>query len=211
MHNYFLSVQSPDCEICCDGIVSKTKSENKPAIFYQLGSNKLNLTQTNVRAAKVKKQKLALREQLWGELDTSLLWNRTTQTGFTTIPRTFPILAQIMDDMADKGKPISNTYLALWCRVFDESFIEIKSFTQLASESGFSGQRAVTTWNSRMAKLSELGFINAQAGAIGEYDYVLIYNPYLVIKKKYDDKEVSKAKYVALFSRAQEVGATDLE
>lgn len=170
----------------------------------------LNVKQKAAKTSKVKKQKLVLREQLFGDVDEDLLWDRTKQTGFTTIPRTFPILAQIMDELAEKGKPVSSAYFALWCRVFDESLIEIKSPGQLAIESGFSGQRAISTWNGRMAKLVELGFILAQEGALGGYEYILIYNPYLIIKKHYEDKKVSKPRYLSLFARAQEIGATDL-
>lgn len=171
----------------------------------------MNEKQKTTRATKVKKQKLALREQVWGKVDESRLWDRTKNDGYTTLPRTFPLLAQIMDDLADKGKPVFQTYLTLWCRVFDESFIEIKNPLQLASESGFASQRAVTTWNGRMAKLAELGFIDVEAGPLGDYQYVLIYNPYLLIKEFNEKGEVQKGKYLALFARAQEVGAKDLE
>ncbi|WP_404341719.1 hypothetical protein [Pseudoalteromonas mariniglutinosa] len=171
----------------------------------------MNEKQKTTRATKVKKQKLALREQIWGKVDESRLWDRTKNDGYTTLPRTFPLLAQIMDDLADKGKPVFQTYLTLWCRVFDESFIEIKNPTQLASESGFASQRAITTWNGRMAKLAELGFIGVEAGPLGNYQYVLIYNPYLLIKEFNEKGKVQKGKYLALFARAQEVGAKDLE
>lgn len=171
----------------------------------------MNVKQKATRATKVNKQKLALREQVWGKVDASRLWDRTKNDGYTTLPRTFPLIAQIMDDLADKGKPVFNTYLALWCRVFDQSFIEIKNPPQLASESGFASQRAVTTWNGRMAKLAELGFIDVQSGPLGDYQYVLIYNPYLVIKEFYQEGKVQRGKYLALFTRAQEVGARDLE
>lgn len=171
----------------------------------------MNIKQKIARASKVRKQKLVLREQLFGNIDEDLLWDRTKQTGFTTIPRTFPIIAQIMDELADKGKPVSGTYFALWCRVFDEALVEIKNPGQLASESGFSGQRAISTWNGRMAKLVELGFIKAQEGSLGVYEYVLIYNPYLIIKKHYDNCKFGKPRYLSLFTRSQEIGATDLD
>lgn len=194
-------------------MVSKTTTENKPAPFLQLHPKDvkmMNVKQKAAKTSKVKKQKLVLREQLFGDIDEGLLWDRTKQTGFTTIPRTFPILAQIMDELADKGKPVSGAYFALWCRVFDESLVEIKNPGQLAAESGFSGQRAISTWNGRMAKLVELGFIEAQEGALGDYEFILIYNPYLIIKQLYDDKKVNKIRYLSLFARSQEIGATDL-
>ena len=56
---------------------------------------KINKKQTITRAAKIKKKKQALRKQLWGEIDPGTIWNRTLNDGFTTIPRTMPIVFQI--------------------------------------------------------------------------------------------------------------------
>jgi len=157
------------------------------------------------------KRTLELRAQLWPELDGSLLWDRTTAKGFTTIPRTMPHILDIMDDLAGKGTPVSKVYLSLWCRVFDEGMLEIKSYEDLAFEAGFSGQRAVTTWKQRMALLVDLGFVRAETGARGEYDYLLLLNPYPIIKTLYETNKIQKQKYITLYSRAQEVGASDLQ
>ena len=170
----------------------------------------MNKKQTTKRMSKTQKKKMMQREQLWGNEISNKLWDRTTQVGFTTIPRTMPIILQIMDDLADKGKPVSVTYFNLWCRVFDESFIEIKSNEELSFEAGFSGQRAVSTWRQRMKKLVELGFIDAKPGASGEYNYVLIFNPYLIIKNNHLEGKIQEHKYNALFGRAMDIGATDL-
>ncbi len=163
------------------------------------------------RASKMTKRTLELRAQLWPKLDEKLLWNRNSAKGFTTIPRTMPHILDIMDDLASKGKPVSKVYLSLWCRVFDEGVVKIKSYDDLSFEAGFSGQRAVTTWKQRMASLVELGFILAEAGTRGEYDYVLLLNPYPIIKRMYEANKIQKQKYISLFTRAQEVGATDLQ
>lgn len=115
-----------------------------------------------------------------------------------------------MNSLTEKGKTVADVYLTLWCRVFDESLVEIKSVEELAIESGFSGQRAVSTWKSRMRKLEELGFISIKDGGIGEFSYVLVFNSYNVIKPHNDSGLVQQAKYTALFARAQDVGAKDL-
>lgn len=153
---------------------------------------------------------LKLRKQLWPNLDESSLWIRTIAKGFTTLPRTLPHMLEIMDDLSGKGTPVSKVYLSLWCRVFDESLIEIKSYTHMAYEAGFSGQRAVTMWKSRMALLVESGFILAEEGAGGKYDYILLLNPYPIIKQRYEAGDILKLKYIALFNRAQEIGAAEL-
>lgn len=170
-----------------------------------------NKKQATKKISRHQKKKLALREQLWGKLPEELLWERSTHDGYTTVPRTLPIMFQIMDDLADKGKPVSSTYFSLWARVFDESFIEIKSCDDLAFESGFSGQRAVSTWKQRMKKLVELGFIEAKSGGTNEFSYVLLYNPYNLIKKYYESGNVQEGKYNALYARALDVGADDLD
>lgn len=169
-----------------------------------------NKKQTATKISKYAKKKLALREQLWGSISEELLWERNSHDGYTTLPRTLPIIFLIMDDLADKGKPIASTYFSLWSRVFDECFIEIKSSDELAFESGFTGQRAVSTWKQRMKKLIELGFIDAKSSGANEFGYVLLFNPYNLIKEFHALKKVQDAKYNALFARALDVGARDL-
>lgn len=170
-----------------------------------------NSKQTTKRASKMSKRILELRSQLWPNLNEASLWKRTEAKGFTTIPRTLPHMLDIIDDLAGKGTPVSKVYLSLWCRVFDEGMLELKSYDDMAFEAGFTGQRAVTTWKQRMLLLKELGFVLVEKGTRGEFDYVLILNPYPVIKLLYENKKVQKQKYIALFARAQEVGATDLQ
>ncbi|MEI1471561.1 hypothetical protein QJN81_24965, partial [Escherichia coli] len=120
---------------------------------------------------------------LWGdELDELNIWSRHEHDGFTTLPRTLTYINRILDFLGGSGSPLSQTYLALWCRVFDEGFVEIRDKEAFAYESGFSGQRAVTTWSGRMKKLKELGFILTKPGTSGEFQYVIILNPFPVIK-----------------------------
>jgi hypothetical protein len=158
-------------------------------------------------AAKLVEKREKLKSDLWGdELDTLKIWNRKKHTGFTTIPRVMPQLNRIMDKRSGKGKPLTSTYLSLWCNVFDEGFIEIKEKTRFAFESGFSGERAVTTWTNRMRTLEDLGFISSKAGANGEFSYVLILNPLNAVSDLYDD-HVKDELYNALIGRMNDVGA----
>jgi hypothetical protein len=106
--------------------------------------------------------------RLWPEIEDDQLWLRTKSVGFTTIPRTLPIVNRILDTYAGKGFPVSATYLALWCQVFDEGFVEIRNSRELAYESGFGGPRAEATWKSRMKKLEELKVILAKPGVYGD-------------------------------------------
>ena len=119
------------------------------------------LDEASAAAKKGGKKSISLRRQqmrvrLWPKIQEDVLWLRTKNVGFTTIPRTLPIINRILDQYAGKGFPVSSTYLALWCHVFDEGFIEIRNPREMAYESGFGGPRAEATWKSRMKKLLQL-------------------------------------------------------
>lgn len=151
-----------------------------------------------------------MRRKFWPEVDESHLWLRTKNQGFTTLPRTFTVIARILDRLSGKGVPLADTYLTLWCWVFDEAIVEIRNPKEFAFESGFSGARAEATWKSRMRRLEELGFIKSKPGIAGEFQYVLLMNPLLVIRKVYEGKDHDEA-YNALISRMLQIGATDFD
>jgi hypothetical protein len=163
------------------------------------------------RITKITQKQLALRQILWPDIADKQLWLRTERDGFTTIPRTIPIIIAIMDGLS-KGKPVGSTYLELWCRAYDECFVTLSNPQELAFHSGFSGQRAVTTWRERIRILQELGFIDVQPGPSGEMSYALLLNPYHVIKDLREKKTpgLTAERYNALAARAITIGADDL-
>lgn len=160
---------------------------------------------------KIQKKKLETRAKLWPELDERQLWIRLKAKGWLSIPRSFPLLLRIMDMIAEKGKPLSQTYLELWCRTFDDSFLIVSDTRMMAYYSGFSGERAESTWKTRINSLQELGFIDVKRGASGPINYILIYNPYHIIKRHYEKGNVHEDAYNALLIRTSEIGATDLD
>ena len=121
-----------------------------------------------------------------------------------------PLIGRILDDLSGKGQPVHQAYLALWCHVFDEAFVEIRSPRDLAFEAGFSGARGEATWRTRMKRLEELGVIATKSGLAGQFQYVLLLNPIKVIASHYADRPHDVA-YTALLSRLSQVGADDLD
>jgi hypothetical protein len=151
-----------------------------------------------------------LRDQLWPDVHESSLWLRKQRQGFTTIPRSMNLIGRIMDHHSGKGYPLEQTYLTLWCWVFDEGLVEIKNPREFAFESGFGGPRGEATWRARMRRLQELGFIKSKPGLTGEFQFVLIMNPFLAIEDLYKAGPKDMA-YNALLSRMAHVGASDLD
>jgi len=109
------------------------------------------------------------------------------------------------------GKPLAETYFALWCRVKESNLIIIENPRLLAGEAGFSGQRSESTWCGRMKKLKELGFIDSKEGSSGDYHYVLLVSPFLVVKKLNDEGNIQESLYNTLYDRMQKIGANDLD
>jgi hypothetical protein len=164
------------------------------------------------RTLKIRESQQKLRARLWPGLDESKLWHRKKKHGFITIPRPMPLIMEIMDDLAG-GQPVSTAYLELWCRSFDEGFVTLSNPENIAFSSGFGGQRAVSTWRQRIRSLQEMGFIDVKPGGSGPMSYILIWNPYLVIKghRETGTPGLREDRYNALMARADEIGADDFD
>ena len=165
-------------------------------------------TQQAKKVSKAQEKAKALRDSCWPDLDEQKLWNRKSVSGFTTIPRTLPLIMNIIDALS-KNKPAGRAYFVLWCRTFDHSLLVIDNPMTLAAEAGFSGERALSTWKDRMRLLVELGFIDAKEGPAGAYHYVLLFNPHKVV---WDLKNrIQENTFRQLQTRAIEIGVKDME
>ncbi len=166
---------------------------------------------TTPRAAKAIVEKhLAQRELLWPGAE-PWLWHRKANKGFATIPKTMPLILQFMDDLSN-GKPLSSTYLGLWCETWDNSMVNVSKHQELAHAAGFTGQRAVYTWSGRMQLLHTLRFIDIKPGKSGQISHVLIWNPHRIIRLHHQQKTpgLVEANFNALLERALEIGAKDM-
>jgi hypothetical protein len=162
------------------------------------------------QASAIAKKQLALRDHLWPGVE-ERLWRRTVHKGFTTMPKTMPLILKIMDEMT-KGAPVSSTYLTLWCATWDNSFVILNRRADLANAAGFGGQRGEHTWATRMKKLQELEFIDMKPGKSGPMSSALIYNPHEVIREHHARRTpgLTEASYNALIEWALEIGARDV-
>lgn len=156
-------------------------------------------------------RQLEARAKIWPDVTNLMLWDRNERDGFSTVPRAMPLIMSIMDGLSEKGFPVGQTYLELWCRLYDELFLTLNRPEEMAFYAGFTGQRAVRTWKDRVKRLAELGFIDLKSGPLGDMSYAIFFNPYHVIKRAYLRGEVQEDKYRALVIRANEIGAFDLD
>lgn len=169
------------------------------------------MTVPELRKKIIRSRQVALRAKLWPEIKEEDLWNRKKKSGFTTVPRTMPIFMRILDSMSN-GKPLSDVYLDLWCRAFDEHMLALNRKEEMAFACGFTGQRGVQTWTTRIDILAKLGFVLLAEGPNGPRSYILIINPYPVVKRHKTKKTpgITDALYNALLARASEIGADDI-
>lgn len=156
-------------------------------------------------------RQLEARKKIWPEITPEMLWDRRERDGFVTMPRSMPLILNIMDGLSEKGFPVSETYLEMWCRLYDELFLKLDKQEEMAFFAGFSGQRALRTWKDRVTRLADLGFINVKSGPTGALSYAVFLNPYHVIRRAFLRGDVSEHHYRALEIRANEIGATDLD
>lgn len=136
----------------------------------------------------------------------NLLWKRSRNHGYSTIPRTLPLAMQAID-MQSKGQPAGHVLLCLWIRAPDHPLLTIDSPGAFATEAGFEGERAVDTWRRRMRTLRDLAFIEAKAGSTGDFHYVLLLNPNVGIEKLQRQGKLQSAFYGRFRDRLIDIGA----
>ena len=153
-----------------------------------------------------------LRAELFLDVTEEELWHRKKNDGFTSVPRTMPLILAIINDLT-KGAPASSTYFELWCRAYDEMYVSLSKGDEMAFHAGFTGQRARRTWQDRIRKLRDLGFILVAPGSAGELSHALIINPHVAVKRLKERKEpgLTEANYNALLERGNEIGAKDVD
>src|SRR4051812_36323477 len=105
-------------------------------------------------------------------------WTGMNELGWFKAPRTLPHLLSALSFKALSGnKDPSTTYLELLSRHVDTGVIEMVSEADHAYGAGYSGSRAVRTWQERMKILENLGFIKSKKIGNQQYRYVLLVHP----------------------------------
>lgn len=181
--------------------VPRTPTKTTPA------ENPLNVKQNTAKRKGMAERAADQLKAYFPDVPAERLWLRQKNKGFTTLPRTMPIVMEIIDSLS-KGQPAGHTLFSLWCRAPDNPLVVIQNPIIFASEAGFTGERAVDTWRRRMKSLQKHGFIQTKSGITGDFHYVLLMNPHIIIEQlKQEGGPIQGELYRKFLDRIMEIGA----
>lgn len=164
-----------------------------------------NQKQAGTRRLKMSERAQQQLELHFPNLQPHWLWRRKTNDGYTTLPRTLPLVMQAVDDQT-KGQPAGHTLFCLWARSPDHPLVTIENPATFASEAGFDGERAVDTWRRRMKRLEALNLITPKRGPSGDFHFVLLLNPNVAMEWMKSQGLVQQGLYARFIDRLIEVG-----
>lgn len=130
-----------------------------------------------------------IRKQHWPSED---LWTGEKEVGWFKAPRSLPLVLALLSSKAvsdDKKNP-SSVYLELLSHQRGEGVIEMAHEAEHAFAAGYVGNRAVRTWQERMAILEANGFIHSVQVGNERYKYVAIVHPTTAVQRLYEKKKI---------------------
>ncbi len=177
-----------------------------------------------LRGRAIRNKDTEVRDQFFPDADRRM-WDRQRFHGFTTAPRTLPLILRAMNELSEKGKPLAETYLALWCATWDNAFVRLGRAPDIAYAAGFTGQRGVRTFYDRVRRLEALGFVDVRASGGQAMGLVFLPNPHIVLLQLWERRKdtatlpdvqtalkgLTESTYDAFLERAIDVGCNDVE
>ena len=166
-----------------------------------------------LRAKKVKKtpeeRRRALRDSLWPG-STSRVWNRKGEDGWSTIPRTLPLIGALIRVLT-KDLDASRAYFDLWGRVYDEGFVDVVDEEEFAASCGYpTSGRNVRTWRERIEALAALGLVEVKPKGTRKFGYILLVHPHDAVQRlrRTRKKDIPDWWWSLFSKRLAEIGAS---
>lgn len=153
-----------------------------------------------------------IRELHWPSVTDDQVWSSETG-GFAIVPRTVGMVAQVVIREAHKkmfntSSAAGTTYMTVWLHSQASGVARIESEEDAAFESGYGGERGVTTFRRHLRTLKTMGFIDFIEESRGRVKWILIFNPYQVVKKLHDDGHLDRQTFRAVSERAMGIGVS---
>lgn len=141
------------------------------------------------------------------------VWDRG-RGAWASLPRPMGLISNVVIKEAHKKKyktssAAGTTYTTVWLHYQGHGMSRIENEADAALESGYGGERGITTLRRHMRTLKDLGFIEFVEESRGRVKWVLIHNPYQVTKQLYADGYIDKTTYSTVFERADALGVGD--
>ncbi len=132
--------------------------------------------------------------------------------GWASIPRPAGLIATVVIKEAHKAmlggsSAAGTTYMTLWLHWQGNGMSRIESEADAALESGYGGERGITTFRRHLRTLKDLGFIDYLEEGRGRVKWVALFNPYQVVKKLLQGGHISKPTYSLVSERADAIGS----
>lgn len=156
-----------------------------------------------------------VRKLYWPTVHDDKLWLLNGERGgFAQVPRTLSLFSEVVIKRAVKKKTgvsssAGTTYTVLWLRTQGQGLAKIDSETDAALEAGYGGERGITTFRKHMRVLKDLRFVDFVEESRGRVKWVLMLNPYVVLKDLLAADLVDKRTYAAVLERVSAIGSSD--
>lgn len=132
-----------------------------------------------VTAAAEKRQQI--RNQYWPD---EKAWTGENENGWFRAPRTLPLILTLLRFKALSGRvDPTPVYLELLARHRDNGVVEMSHELEHAYAAGYTGKRALRSWQERMILLEKLGFIRCKGFGNHRYKYVLVVHPVFAVER----------------------------
>lgn len=153
-----------------------------------------------------------IRDLHWPTVTDEQVWS-SEAGGFAIVPRTAGMVAEVVIREAHKkmfnaSSAAGTTYMTVWLHSQASGVSRIESEEDAAFESGYGGERGVTTFRRHLRTLKQMGFIDFIEESRGRVKWILIFNPYQVVKKLHDDGHLDKQIFRAVSERAMGIGVS---
>lgn len=154
-----------------------------------------------------------IRQLHWPTVKEEQLWLLDGQRGgFAQVPRPLSLISEVIIKRAVKMKTgvssaAGSTYNVLWLHTQGQGISKINNEADAALEAGYGGERGITTFRKHLRVLKDLGFVQYVEESRGRVKWVLMLNPYQVVKQLLADGLVDKRHYAAVQERANAIGS----
>ncbi|QHJ01753.1 hypothetical protein GT347_27235 (plasmid) [Xylophilus rhododendri] len=153
-----------------------------------------------------------IRELHWPTVTGDQVWSSETG-GFAMLPRTAGMVAEVVIREAHKkmfkaSSAAGTTYITVWLHAQACGVARIDSEEDAAFESGYGGERGVTTFRRHLRTLKAMGFIDFVEESRGRVKWILIFNPYQVVKKLHEEGNLTTPTFRAVSERAIGIGVS---